>query len=62
MCQFLCSVRIAEHTVPTVMVEKFVKSMEELKEVLSRFGSALVKMEHVGFTLYSLSKSVQLDD
>ncbi|KAF2892291.1 hypothetical protein ILUMI_13873, partial [Ignelater luminosus] len=46
LSQFLCSVRVAEHTVPTLMVEKFVKIMEELKVVLSNFGSSLVKLEH----------------
>lgn len=47
LCQFLSSVRISEHTVPTLVVEKFIKCMEELRIILGQFGTALVNMEHV---------------
>lgn len=47
LCQFLSSVRIAEHTIPDLVVNKFVKTMDELKVILSKFGNILITMEHV---------------
>ncbi|KAK4873224.1 hypothetical protein RN001_015253 [Aquatica leii] len=46
LCQFLMSVRIAEHTVPTTIVESFEKNMIQLKDILRKFGTALVCLEH----------------
>lgn len=50
-CCFLRSVRVAEHTVSTAVQEKFCKMMEELKSLLSKFGTALLNKEHVKFLL-----------
>lgn len=47
MCQYLSSVRMAEHTVSTLVVDKFVSGMEELRDILGKFGSSLLLMEHV---------------
>ncbi|CAH0548101.1 unnamed protein product [Brassicogethes aeneus] len=45
-CSVLSSVRMAEHTITQTVVEKFVKSMEEMKTVLKHFGKALLSREH----------------
>lgn len=44
---FLSSVRIAEHTVTTTVVEKFVKGMEEMKAILGNLGTSLLSKKHV---------------
>lgn len=54
MCQFLSSVRIVEHIVPEVTVNKFVANMNELKEILGTFGTSMIDMEHVCITFHSL--------
>lgn len=46
-CCFLRSARVAEHTVTSIVQEKFHKEMEELKMTLSKFGGALLNREHV---------------
>ncbi|KRT80526.1 hypothetical protein AMK59_8762, partial [Oryctes borbonicus] len=46
LCEFLSSVRIAEHMVPDLVVNKFVKTMDELKITLGKFGNVLITMEH----------------
>lgn len=50
ICQFLSSVRMAEHSVSNTVINKFVMGMEELKGVLSKFGSSLVSMQHVNYS------------
>uniref|UniRef100_A0A1Y1K0Y5 Nucleolar 27S pre-rRNA processing Urb2/Npa2 C-terminal domain-containing protein n=1 Tax=Photinus pyralis TaxID=7054 RepID=A0A1Y1K0Y5_PHOPY len=46
LCEFLSSVRIADHAVPANIVENFEKLMLELKDVLRKFGTTLVGVEH----------------
>ncbi|KAK5640150.1 hypothetical protein RI129_010961 [Pyrocoelia pectoralis] len=46
LCLFLSSVRIAEHVVPVNIVENFEKLMLELKDILKRFGTTLLAIEH----------------
>ncbi|RZC42407.1 uncharacterized protein BDFB_000322, partial [Asbolus verrucosus] len=45
-CWVLLSVRMAEHTVATSTVEKFVGGLEELRTILGKFGVALLHKEH----------------
>ncbi|CAH0548102.1 unnamed protein product [Brassicogethes aeneus] len=51
-CSVLSSVRMAEHTITQTVVEKFVKSMEEMKTVLKHFGKALLSREHQWSLIY----------
>ncbi|GJQ79406.1 hypothetical protein Trydic_g16265 [Trypoxylus dichotomus] len=46
LCEFLSSVRIAEHVISDVAVNKFVQIMDELKVILGKFGNILITMEH----------------
>ncbi|KAJ8972405.1 hypothetical protein NQ317_010328 [Molorchus minor] len=42
----LASIRVAEHTVATNVVEKSVKELEELRNILQNFGVALLNRQH----------------
>lgn len=52
-CQFLSAVRIAEHTTTEITIDKFFKDINDLKEFLKKFGSALLKMEHVSYLFFN---------
>ncbi|CAG9772758.1 unnamed protein product [Ceutorhynchus assimilis] len=43
---FLQSIKIADHSIPLNVVAKFVKGLEELREILKNFGPAILKTEH----------------
>lgn len=47
ICCFLSSVRMAEHTVTSTVVEKFITTMDEMRDVLAKFGTSLLNREHV---------------
>lgn len=47
VCQFLSSVRMAEHIVSNLVLNKFMAGMDELQAILGKFGSSLLLMEHV---------------
>lgn len=38
---------MAENSVPSIVVTKFVNGMQQLQNILGKFGSFLVTMEHV---------------
>lgn len=52
VCCFLSSVRTAEHTVTTSVVEKFIKGMEELKAILGKLGTFLISKKHVRYVTH----------
>ncbi|XP_018577936.1 uncharacterized protein LOC108916212 [Anoplophora glabripennis] len=43
---FLCSIRITEHSVGTTVIEKLLKELEELRNILQQFGMILLNREH----------------
>lgn len=47
LCTLLSCVRMAEHTVSDIVVDKFTKIMEDIKVILEKLGALLLKMEHV---------------
>ncbi|XP_066994612.2 unhealthy ribosome biogenesis protein 2 homolog [Anabrus simplex] len=46
LCHFLDGVRMAEHSIPIVIVEKFINGMAELRGILGQLGTALLHKEH----------------
>ncbi|XP_022913504.2 uncharacterized protein [Onthophagus taurus] len=45
-CTFLSTVRITEHTTPDLVVNKFIKTMLDLKDVLQVLGNSLLDLNH----------------
>lgn len=41
------TVRMAEHTVSSTVVEKFINGMDEVRDILAKFGTSLLNREHV---------------
>lgn len=48
---FLSSARVAEHTVSSNTVDKFVKCLEQLRGHLEKLGQGLLKGKKVSFTV-----------
>lgn len=51
---FLCGVRVLNHMTPTGIVKSFVEKVRQLKEILGRFGKALLVRIHVSVWFASL--------
>lgn len=49
LCSLLSCVRMAEHSISEMVLEKFFKNLEEIQGILGKFGKYLVNIEHVSF-------------